>query len=198
MIDWDKRSRINWIMVALCFFIILEHYCDFIKTPFDPETYIIPETVWEYAGITQEEVVQSIRELGDGNYTDVKVVDQNVEVELSEIERNILIRRNDEYLDELVKYYKAYNFEYRYVGDENYQQLKLYFDEKIPHSLYVKIVHYLPAVYGMNYILKNNTEDWNVEICVYNCHTNKLVVSANAPYETVTCGPDEWKASYEE
>ena len=162
------------------------------------ETYLIPNSYWEYAGTTAEDAVETFEKLGEEYYTTVEVVDEGVQAELTEQQRDKLIERNNQYNEKLIADFKAHDNNYRYEPDENYQQLKLYFDEKIPPFLHVKTVYNLTAGYGMNYILKNNTTDWNVEICVYNCHTNKLVVSADAPYETVTCGPDEWKASYEE
>lgn len=188
-----KKSR---IIAVLCLIIVLASGCT-NKSP-KTETYIIPNSYWEYAGTTAEDAVATFQKLGEEYYTDVKVVDEGVQVELTEQQRDNLIERNNKYNAQLIADFKAHDNNYRYEPDENYQKLELYFDEKIPPFLHVKTVYNLTAGYGMNYILKNNTTDWNVEICVYNCHTNKLVVSADAPYETVTCGPEEWKASYDE
>lgn len=162
------------------------------------ETYIIPNSFWEYSGTKPEDAVDTFFELGDDYYTSAKVVDEGVQVELTELQRDNLIQRNNDYNERLIADFMAYNSEYWYVPDENYQRLAFYFDEKIPGFLNVKTVYNLAAGYGMNYILQNNTVDWNVEISIYNCHTGKLVASVNSPYETVSYGPEEWQKSYEE
>lgn len=162
------------------------------------ETYVIPESYWEYAGTTPEKAVESFEKLGTDYYTTAQVVEDGVQVELTTEQRDRLVQRNNEYNEKLIADFLDYDSDYRYVPDETYQKLSFYFDEKIPPFLHVKTVYNLVAGYGMNYILQNNTTDWNVELSVYNCHTEKLVVKANCPYETVTCGPEEWKASYNE
>ncbi len=162
------------------------------------ETYIIPKSYWDYAGSTLEEAVESFHKLGGDYYTEVKELEDGVQLELTEEQRDNLIRRNDEYHDRIIAEFKSYSDEYRFEPDETYQTVNLYFDEKLPPATNIKTVFMLTAGYGMNYILKNNTTDWNVEFCIYNCHTNKLVVSANIPDEEASCGPEEWKASYNE
>lgn len=191
-----KKGR---IIAGLLLLIILACGCA-DKTPKTPktETYIIPETFWGYTGTSPEEGVESIRKLGDDYYTDVKVVDRNVQVELTERQRENMIRRNDEYIAELAENFEKHNSEYRYVGDENYQKLDFYFDEKIPDILHVKTLFGISGAYGLNYVLKNHDTEWQVDLKIYNCHTNKIVATVDVPNETVTYGPAEWKASYDE
>ncbi len=162
------------------------------------ETYIIPTSYWTYTSTTPEEAVETFYDLGEEYYTDVKIVDEGVQAELTDAQRDRLIQRNNDYIKKLVTEYETYNSEYRYVPDENYQKVDFYFDEKIPNLLHAATVYNVAAGYGLNYILQNNTTDWHVDISIYNCHTDQLVVSINAPYETVSYGPAEWAASYNE
>lgn len=188
-----KKDR---IIAGLLLLIVLACGCA-DKTP-KTETYIIPETFWGYTGTSPEEGAESFRELGNDYYTDVKVVDRNVEVELTEEQRENIIRRNDEYIAELAEDFEKYDSEYRYVGDENYQKLDFYFDEKIPDILHVKTVFGISGTYGLNYVLKNHDTQWQVDLKIYNCHTNNVVVTVEIPNETATYGPEEWQASYGE
>ncbi len=188
-----KKSR---IVAGLLLLIVLASGCANSKPK--TETYVIPNSYWTYTSTTTEEAVETFHKLGDDYYTEVKIVDEGVQVELTEQQRDKLVQRNNDYIEKLVADYKAYNSEYWYVPDENYQKLAFYFDEKIPNLLHAATVYNLAAGYGLNYILLNNTTEWGVDISIYNCHTNKLVVSIDAPYETVSYGPAEWKASYDE
>lgn len=162
------------------------------------ETCILPKSYWDYAGSTLEEAAESFRKLGSDYYTDVKVTDEGVQLELTEQQRDNLIERNDQYHQQIVDEFLACGEEYRFEPDESYQNVNLYFDEKLPPTTNIKTVFMLTAGYGMNYILKNNTTEWSVRFTIYNCHTGKPVVSASIPDEEATCGPEEWKASYQE
>ncbi len=183
-------------LAAVLLILLLASGC--AAKPPKTETYIIPKSYWDYAGSTLEDALESFHELGDDYYTDAQVVSDGVQLELTEQQRDNLIRRNDEYHQQIVTAFTAYSDEYHFEPDETYQTVNLYFDEKLPPATNIKTVFMLTAGYGMNYILKNNTTDWNVKFCIYNCHTNKLVVSANIPEEEASCGPEDWKASYKE
>ncbi len=184
------------LIAALFLILVLASGCA-DSTP-KTETYIIPNSYWEYAGSTPEGAVESFHKLGGDYYTDAQVVSEGVQLELTEEQRDNLIRRNNEYHEQIIAEFKSYSDDYRYEPDETYQTVNLYFDEKLPPAANIKTVFMLTSGYGMNYILQNNTTDWNVELCVYNCHTNKLVLSFNAPSEEASCGPEEWRASYSE
>ncbi len=188
-----KKSR---IIAALFLLIVLASGCTNSKP--ETETYIIPNSYWTYTSTTTEEALDTFYELGSDYYTDVKAVDEGVQVELTEQQRDNLIQRNNDYIDKLVSDYEAYSSDYRYVPDENYQKVAFYFDEKIPPMLHAATVYNVAAGYGLNYILLHNTTEWGVEISIYNCHTDQLVVSIDAPHETVSYGPAEWEASYNE
>ncbi len=164
----------------------------------ETETYLLPKSYWDYAGSTLEEAAESFRKLGSDYYTDAKVTDEGVQLELTEQQRDKLIERNDEYSSQIAEEFMSYSEEYRFEPDESYQNVNLYFDEKLPPTTNIKAVFMLTAGYGMNYILKNNTTEWSVRFTIYNCHTGKPVVSASIPDEEATCGPEEWKASYQE
>ncbi len=162
------------------------------------QVYLIPTSYWQYSGSTPEAAAESMLRLGEDYVTAARVVSDGVELDLTEAQRDNLIRRNNDYHDSILSSFMSYSSDYRYDPDPTYQQVTLYFDEKLPPAVNIKTVFMLTAGYGMNYILQNNTTDWNVELRIYNCHTGKLVCSFNAPSEEASCGPEEWEASYAE
>ncbi len=185
----------NILLAALMLVLLLVSGCGHKEAK--TETYSIPWTYWSYTGTTKEAGVDSFNELGQDYCTSAKVVDDHVEIELTEQQREKLIERNNTYIAELVDEFKAYNSEYRYEPDETYQKVALYFDENIPTILHVSTFYNITACYGMNYMLTNHVAEWNVELSIYNCHTDKLVAFANVPYDSVSYGPEEWAASYQ-
>lgn len=162
------------------------------------EICIIPVSYWAFSGMTPEEGVESFESLEEGYYTSVEVVEEGVQLELTKQQRDKLIQRNNEFIEELAEKFLSCNEEYRYVPDESYHQLAFYFDEKIPMITHVFSVYGIACTYGMNDILLNHTQDWSVDVSIYNCHTDQLVVSVQIPNESVTYGDEEWAKSYEE
>lgn len=119
-----------------------------------------------------------------------------MQLELTDEQLKNLVQRNDNFVDELAKQFASSNNMYKYVLDESYEKLTLYFDENISSTLQVKTILGIASNYGMNYLLLNSTSDWNVQIEIFNCHTDNLVVSVNIPDEEISYGAKEWEESY--
>ena len=85
---------------------------------------------------------------------------------------------------------------YKYIPDGSYEKLILYFDENISSTIEAKTILGIASNYGMNYMLLNNTTDWNVQIEIFNCHTYKVVASVSVPNGEVSYGAEEWEESY--
>ncbi len=48
----------------------------------------------------------------------------------------------------------------------------------------------------LNNILKTNNQDWQVNLKIINCHTNKVVAEGTLPRDTIKYGGLEWNNSY--
>ena len=162
------------------------------------EMYILPNSYLVFNGMEPDEAAKSCMELGEEFCTDVKVVSEGIQLELTEEQLNNLIMKNNRFIDELAEKFTSSNSMYRYETDETYQKLTLYFDENISGMLQIKTIMGIASSYAMNYMLLNNTKEWQVEIEIYNCHTNKLVASVKIPGEEMTYGAKEWEESYKE
>ena len=160
------------------------------------EIYIIPNSYFEFTGSEIDEAVKSCLELGNDFCTNAKEIPEGMQLELTDEQLNNFVQRNDNFVDELSKQFTSSNSMYKCVLDESYEKLTLYFDENISSTLQVKMILGIVSNYGMNYMLLNNTTDWNVQIEIFNCHTDKPVVSVNIPDEEISYGAKEWEESY--
>lgn len=184
--------------VILCSLLILFSGCGKKEAEKPPvERYIIPNSYLTFTGTNAEETVASCLDLGEKYFTDAKVVDDGVQIEMTPQQKDNFIKRNNDFIKKLAKKFKESNSMYRYVPDENYQKLAFYYDEKISTDLQIKTVFGIATGYALNYMLTHHTTDWEVAVTIYNCHTKKEVVSIKVPKETVSYGLEEWKKSYE-
>ena len=161
----------------------------------ETSVYIVPNSYFEYTGTDVSEAVDSYIELGAEYCTHAEVVDEGMKLELTPTQRDNLVRKNNEFISELEASFES-NPLYSYIPDENYKQVTFFFDENISTLTQFNAVLGVVAGYGLNYILINNTTEWNVYLVINNCHTGKEVMHANIPSETISYGKEEWEESY--
>lgn len=161
-----------------------------------PEVYILPNSYFEFTGSEVDEAVKSCLELGDEFCTTAKAIPDGMQLELTDEQLNNLVQRNNDFVDELVKQFTSSNNMYKCVLDDSYKKFMLYFDENLSSTIQVKTILGIASNYAMNYMLLNNTTDWNVQIEILNCHNDKPVISVNIPDEEISYGAKEWEESY--
>lgn len=188
-----KRIFLPIILVTCC---VLSGCSHFQQNSSKTETYIIPNSYFEFTGSEVDEAVESCLELGDDFCTTAKVTLDGMQLELTDEQLNNLVQRNDNFVDELVNQFTSSNNMYKCMLDDSYKKLTLYFDENLSNTTQVKTILGIASNYGMNYMLLNNTTEWNVQIEIFNCHTDKPVVSVNIPNEEISYGAKEWDESY--
>ena len=159
--------------------------------------YLIPNSFFEFTNTNIESANKSIVGLGNDYYTKTECLDNGLRLVLTDIQRDNLIRRNNDFINELIKSFKNENIKYSVVTDSTNKNLKFYFDENLSAAKQIKAVFGVATGYGYNLLL-SGIEDWNVKIEIYNCHTNKLVASGNIPNEEFSYGDEEWRKSYNE
>ncbi|MEE0931027.1 MAG: hypothetical protein UIM53_08505 [Acutalibacteraceae bacterium] len=166
------------------------------ETEEQTEIYIIPNSYFEFIGTEISKSVESCLALGDEYCTAAEEVADGMQLKLTAEQKNNLIKRNDDYVDKLVGELTQSNSMYKCELDDSYKSVKLYYDEKITTMLQAQTMLGIVSNYGMNYMLVNNTTEWNVKLEIFNCHTNKLVASVNIPDEKISYGAKEWEESY--
>ena len=160
------------------------------------KTYLIPNSYFTFTGSDISEAVESCLGLGDDYCTSAQETPDGMQLELTEEQLDNQIQHNDNFIEGLKKAFESSNSQYQCVLDESYQKLTLYCDENLSSDTQAKTILGIVSSYGMNYMLTNDTTDWNVKIEIFNCHTGKLVASANLPDEEITYGTKEWQKSY--
>lgn len=160
------------------------------------KTYLIPNSYFAFTGSDISEAVESCLGLGDDYCTTAQETPDGMQLELTEEQLDNQIQHNDDFIEGLKKAFESSNSQYQCILDESYQKLTLYFDETLSSDTQAKTILGIVSSYGMNYMLTNKTTDWNVKIEIFNCHTGKLVASANIPDEEITYGAKEWQKSY--
>ena len=163
----------------------------------ETKTYIFPESYFVYTGTDAADQAEAMTELGEEFCTSAEAVGNSVKLELTDVQRDNMIKRNSDYAESLVNHLLKENKEYSYTGDDSYKKLDFYYDENASLMAEMFAIRGVSSCYAYNQILLNNTEDWNVEITIYNCHTNKVVVHANLPSEIdTTWNAEDWANSY--
>lgn len=190
------RRKLSLVLLIIC--IVLTGCSTGQSKKSKTETYIIPNSYFRFTGLEAAEAVESCLELGNDFCSNAKEISEGMQLELTAEQLNNFIERNDEFVDELVKQFTSSNSLYKCVLNESYEKLTLYFDENISSTMQVKTILGIASNCGMNYMLLNNTTDWNVNIEIINCHTGKLVASVNIPDEEISYGAKEWAASYDD
>lgn len=188
-----KRVLIPIVLVICC---VISGCSQTQQNRSKTKTYIIPNSYFEFIGSDIDEEVKSCLELGNDFCTDAKEIPEGMQLELTDEQMKNLVQRNDNFVDELAKQFSSTNNMYKCVLDDSYKKVTFYFDENISITLQAKTILGIAASYGMNYLLLNNSSDWNVQIEIFNCHTNNLVASVNIPDEEVSYGAKEWEESY--
>lgn len=158
-------------------------------------TIIIPETYFEYSGGNVTEAAASYTELGEEFCTSAEAKDNDLIIEVTDKQRQNLIKRNNDYIEELVNDFKNSNTSYNVVGDQEYKELTIYADENFKPALLAKAI-LTSEVYMINNILENDNKDWSVYVKIVNCHTGKTVAEGILPQNDFSFGEEEWKASY--
>ncbi len=165
--------------------------------PEKTEIFTLPNSFLTFCGESPEDVSSFFEKLGSDYYTSLQISTEGAKLELTQQQRDRLITRNREQLHSALEEFAETNSNYHYEIDETSRKVNLYFDEKIPVKTHLWVITYTVADLGFNYILENNRTDWNVEVSVYNCHTDKLVDSFCLPDKGASYGAEEWKKSYE-
>ncbi len=156
----------------------------------------VPESYFVYTGSDPESEAIACVEMGLDYCTDAWAEESTMIIELTEIQRDNFIKRNDEYGEELRTSFLELDENYKFEGSEDYTNITFYCDEKVAIMSLVEAMYGTTSQYALNYILRNNSNDWCVHIKIVNYHTNKVVAEGDLPNDEITIGANEWAASY--
>ncbi len=158
----------------------------------------IPESYFKFTGETVESNASSLEGLGSEYVSSVNIVEESIQLTATEEQRDNLIERNEETAKNFLTEFSESSEVYSYKESVDYSSLEVYYDEKLAINTQLNAIFGVAAAYGLNQILQGNDEEWTVNIKIYNCHTQKLVVEMDIPQDEVSFGAEEWEKSYEE
>lgn len=168
---------------------------DIINNKEEIFSIIVPESYFSFTNTQIEENIESLKGLGDEYITSVKKENNTMVMEVTESQKNKLIERNNKYIETLSTDFSNANEKYHYKFNTDFSELTYYFDENISPITQGKIGA-ITASYILNNILKTNNQDWQVNLKIINCHTNKVVAEGTLPKDTIKYGELEWNNSY--
>lgn len=162
----------------------------------EAEEYSIPKSFILFGTSTVSDFVESAKEEGDDYCTDVKETPDGAILYLTETQKNKLIAENIEFLEEVTEHFLSADENYKCELDDENLKLRLYYDENIDPGLQIKTIMGIVSMAAFNHIINEKTTDWKMDVEIYNCHSNNLVVSVCLPEEEVSFGEEEWRLSY--
>lgn len=189
-----KKNLITILMILT----LMLNGCSQVTETSKTNDYIIPTEYFEFLNAEPEDAIEAYSELGEEYCTEIVETEDGVMLKLTDEQRDNMIQRNNDMIDEQLDEFTDNNALYSYEADENYEKLILSFDENLSVTDQIATVFGVPSIYGMNYMLQNNTTEWVVDVTILNCHTGKEVISMKVPVDKVSYGPAEWEESYSE
>ena len=167
--------------------------------PTNAEVYeiIIPNSLLSISGISELEYIASFDNETHDVYTDVQLVDDEVILYLTDIQRQNLINQVKDTIDIILEDYYQCNTNYSFIGDDDYKSITFIYDENISENLETKVLGAVFAKYAYLNVLEQKDPNWKIHLQIYNCHTNKLVIEGDLEKERISWSQDDWARSYE-
>ena len=167
-----------------------------IQTEINAKTYTIPESYFMFTNTSVEETKDYLENDGKIFCEDVKINGADLELTLTNEQKENLISRNNHAIEKYKKKILEFNDLYEVSYDMAKNELTICFDETFLQSpTGIGEIYAMAVSYGYNYMLENNTSNWSMRINFFNCNTDKLVKSFVIPDENTTIGPEDWNQS---
>ena len=162
--------------------------------PKNLEEITIPASIFEFANSDIEDNFEEFSEYcysveRDGNDLILGVTPSQKE-ELIEMYSDSI----DDVLEKMTKEEQGYYVE----TDKDHSRFVYHYDEKIDGVLQAKMLLTITTSDVLIGILETKDPNWNVQAKITNCHTGLTIGETTFPEGSMTFGPDEWKASYDD
>lgn len=162
--------------------------------PKNLEEVTIPASIFEFANSDIEDNFEEFSEYcysveRDGNDLILGVTPSQKE-ELIEMYSDSI----DDVLEKMTEEEQGYFVE----TDKDHSRFVYHYDEKIDGVLQAKMLLMITTSDVLIGILETKDPNWNVQAKIVNCHTGLTIGETTFPEGSMTFGPDEWKASYDD
>ena len=162
--------------------------------PKNLEEITIPASIFEFANSDIDDNFEEFSEYcysveRDGNDLILGVTRSQKE-ELIEMYSDSI----DDVLEKMTKEEQGYYVE----TDKDHSRFVYHYDENIDGVLQAKMLLTITTSDVLIGILETKDPNWNVQAKITNCHTGLTIGETTFPEGSMTFGPDEWKASYDD
>ena len=189
------------VLCCMCFIFILLFFSSCVTQVNNQSDSIstmnIPHSLIRFCGLEQDEFIESISSNHNDIYTEVKAEGEDVVVSMTESQKQNLIKQTEQIIDNSLEDYYNFSPEYRFYGSNDYKKVEFYHDEHLRKLDEEIAILKVASQYAQMQLLMDDSEDWSVEVKVYNCHTGKLVAEATVPHDHFRSTSEDWTRSYE-
>ena len=157
------------------------------------EKITIPASIISFANTDIEDNMYAFEDY----CTDVRRDDDDLILEVTPTQKEELIemyaRAIDDVLEDMEKDEQGYYVE----ADSDHSRFVYHIDENIDGILQAKMLLTITTSDVLTGIMETGDPNWNVSAKIVNCHTGLTVGEGTFPDGSITFGPEEWQASYD-
>ena len=166
-----------------------------VTSSMNNSSVIIPESFKSLAGMNENELLDLFKKNGEGHYNGIKSVDGQVEVSVTEEQRQYWMDYAKKMADSQESTLTAVSKKYRAECNDVYDTINMYYDTIISFEDAFKYVG-KTAIYCALYQIFDGKESYSITLNVFNVDTGKLVAGGDLEKDDVSYDDTEWKASY--
>lgn len=157
----------------------------------------LPQKFINLSGKGIEGLIEETESVGKEHYSDVyENEDGTITVEITkEQQQDYWLPSREDVWRDLQEQFKEYDENYRLEHNDSYTQVDAYYNLNLPEDkaiVYVIYTEYLCASYQL--FSGVDSDEWRVEINIYNSDTGKLVKSGSSDAD-MTYDDSDWEAS---
>ena len=154
----------------------------------------IPASIFRFANTDIED---NMDEFGD-YCTGVRRDGDDLIIEVTPSQKEELMEMYAGSIDDVLKDMAEEEQGYYVETDKDHSCFVYHYDEKIDGILEAKMLLMITTSDVLTGIMETGDPAWNVRAKIVNCHTDLTVGEGTFPGGSITFGPDEWQASYDD
>ena len=161
--------------------------------PKNLEEITIPASIFEFAN---SDIDDNFEEFSEYCYS-VERDGNDLILGVTPSQKEDLIEMYSDSIDDVLEKMTEEEQGYYVETDKDHSRFVYHYDEKIDGVLQAKMLLTITTSDVLIGILETKDPNWNVQAKIVNCHTGLAVGETTFPQGSITFGPDEWKASYD-
>ncbi len=158
------------------------------------EEITIPASIIRFANTDIEDNMEAFEDY----CTDVRRDGDDLILEVTPTQKEELIEMYAGSIDDVLEDMEEDEQGYYVEADTNHSCFVYHIDENIDGILQAKMLLTITTSDVLTGIMETGDPNWSVSAKIVNCHTGLTVGEGTFPDGSITFGPDEWQASYDD